>query len=98
MKKSIHHFKLLGLLSGFLFMFSCNTENPYVDPNYSHVKVLQVKVVNMPFVDSNSASWDIGNGPDLFFEIENASGAVLVSSSKINNLQIAALPVGWTLN
>ena len=67
------------------------------EPEYTNFKVLNVKVSAMPFINSNNASWDILNGPDLFFKMETDNNAVIFNgtSSRINDISPASLPLSW---
>ena len=52
----------------------------------------------MPFIDGSGAGWDPLDGPDVFFNIENANSSIEVdgSGSKVNNVVSADLPLSWS--
>jgi len=100
MKITSKLFTAIVLLACGFTVSSCsdpNSNNNNNNANYSNVKILQVRVTNIPFTNSSSAGWDSFNGPDLFFEIENSGGTVLVSSSTVSDLTVGGLPVTWNL-
>ena len=89
-----------------LGLFSCKkeevkvNENTPATPNYTNFKITSIKVNNIPFVDSQSSSWDFFDGPDLFFNIENTNSSILFdgSSAKFDNLTYNSFPVTWSFS
>lgn len=57
--------------------------------------ITKVTIDSIPFTNSNGASWDVGNGPDIYYNITdiNAKPLWLMSnSSAYSNLKPANLP------
>jgi len=54
-----------------------------------------VIVEQIPFIDSNGASWDIGNGPDLQWDLEDSTDQVLLSSNTILDVLPSDLPIRY---
>ena len=88
------------LFVGISFFVSCKKETTKTEPapNYTNFKITSVKLTAMPFVNGSSASWDVSDGPDVFFNMQNASGVVLSdgSASRVNNISAGSLPLSWT--
>lgn len=64
------------------------------------VKITKVTVINVPFTKpGGTAGWDNdGTGPDIFFQIQDINSTVLLgSSTRVNNVIPAALPISWNL-
>jgi PKD repeat protein len=66
------------------------------------VKITKVTVVNIPFTKPGGTSgWDNdGTGPDIYFQIQNSSSAVLfnaTSSVRFSNVTPTTLPIAWTM-
>jgi len=66
----------------------------------TQVKITKVVVEQVPFVDSFGSSWDTGDGPDLYFNILDATSTVELSGEGQNvpNVIETDLPVYWTFN
>lgn len=76
------------------------TKTPIVTQNYTNFKITSIQVNSIPFVDSQSSSWDPFDGPDLFFNIENTNSDVLYdgSAGKLMDLSYSSFPVKWVFN
>jgi hypothetical protein len=68
--------------------------------NYTNFKITSILLNDLPFTDSQSASWDPFDGPDVYFNIQNKNNDVLFdgSESKFSDLNYASLPLKWTFN
>lgn len=66
----------------------------------TQVRITKLTLVSMPFLDNNGAGWDPLDGPDVFFNILNQGGSVLLSGEggQVNNLLQSQLPIQWTFN
>ena len=66
-------------------------------PNYTNFKVLSVTLSAMPFLDNSSSNWDPFDGPDVFYNVETASGSVLFngSASRYSDISASSLPLNW---
>lgn len=53
----------------------------------------------MPFQDANGQDWDYLSGPDVFYNIEDAAGRVLLSGSngRVDDISDTDLPLSWDL-
>lgn len=71
------------------------TVNVKNKPNAMYVTKVILK--NFPQYDGNT-NWDLMSAPDIFFEIKNASGSVLVRSGIYNECTYSDLPVTYTNN
>jgi PKD repeat protein len=71
---------------------------PVVVP--TQVRITQVRLVDMPFLDGTGAGWDPLDGPDVYFDITNQSSTILRDgeNSHGNNLLPSQLPIQWTLS
>jgi hypothetical protein len=90
---SAKYLTLVGLL--FLIVGCTKKIN---GPNYSNFKILKLTVVSMPFSDPQGGSWDPLNGdPDVYFNMEGASNAVLYDGSDFRNEDVSKsdLPLVW---
>lgn len=91
--------KTLTCLFLVAFLAGCKKEETKTpEPEYTNFKVLNVKISQMPFLDpSDNTSWDIADGPDVFFNMETVNNTVLFngSSSKVNDIAPANLPLAW---
>ena len=85
------------LILGFSILISCKKVIP--KPTPTRVRITNITIINIPFVDPNGSSWDIGNGPDLFFKITDMDNTVLLdgSGSRIDDVVSSMLPVSWSL-
>jgi len=68
-----------------------------VAPNYTNFKITSIKINSIPMVDGSGASWDISNGADLFFNIEDVNSNVLFngSGSVSNDVTTSQFPISW---
>ena len=75
------------------------TKNVNIANAPTRVRITNITIINFPFVDPNGSSWDIGNGPDLFFKITDMDNTVLLdgSGSRIDDVVSSMLPVSWSL-
>jgi PKD repeat protein len=74
------------------------TKTVNIGTKLTKVKINKMQINNMPFLNSSGASWDISDGPDVYFKITDQSSNVLLdatSASRIDNLTSAMLPVYW---
>jgi len=64
-------------------------------PTYNNFKINAVTIGQISY----STSWDIGSDPDVYFNIEDASGAILYdgSTTYITDVPSSQLPFVWTL-
>ena len=85
--------KWLALLPALLILSSCKKE----EKSYSNVKILTVKLVDMPFLDGNNAGWDPMDGPDVFFKIFDPSNNLLKEGQRVSDIGPGNLPLGWNL-
>lgn len=67
---------------------------------FTKANLVKVVLNKMPFLDPSGASWDLLDGPDLYFQLlsPNPNNTVLSSSGTITNLSESMLPVNWDLN
>ncbi|MCC6372973.1 MAG: hypothetical protein IT236_18365 [Bacteroidia bacterium] len=81
-----------------LAIIACKKQNTTpAQPNYTNFKILNVKLSAMPFLDKSSDEWDPFDGPDVFFNMEDASSNVLYngSSSRYKDISKTDLPLIW---
>jgi len=64
-------------------------------PNYTNVKILSMTVTGIPFTTTSGGGWDITNGPDVYFTINDPLGNVLMKGSTINDVVQSRLPLAW---
>ena len=102
MKNTIKVFAMISIFSVIAFTGCKKDETQPDEPApspvvYTNFKITNVKITAMPFVDGSSASWDISNGPDVFFNMEDASSNVLFdgSGSTYNDISAGSLPLAW---
>lgn len=98
MKKSLTLIICLFIIGGLAVLNSCKKDSE-TTPNYSNFKITSVKITAMPFVNSNSTSWDLANGPDVYFNMEDVNNNILMdgSSSYSSNISSSNLPLNWNL-
>ena len=62
------------------------------------VIISKVTIVSVPFTDSYGAGYDYYNGPDLYYDILNASGSIISSksSSYYSDAASSNLPISWS--
>lgn len=89
--------KLIAILILSSFFGCAKKDAKPADPNYTNFKILNVKITEMPFLDANATSWDSFDGPDVFFNIEDANNTVLYngSSSRFKDILSSHLPLAW---
>lgn len=75
------------------------TKNVNIAAPPTKVKITKITVIDLPFVNANGSSWDYLNGPDVYYTITDQSDNILMngSSSRINDVTPANLPLVWTL-
>lgn len=65
------------------------------------VKITKVTLTSIPFTTTSGTGWDLLDGPDIFFQIQNISGTSLFDIRNtfniVNNVVPANLPIVWTL-
>lgn len=102
MKKSILTIYSTICLLGLSFS-SCQKEAKKPDepassstPNYTNFKITSLKITAMPFVDGSSASWDISNGPDVYFNITDGTN-ILFDGRNYHYTDVTSidLPLAW---
>ena len=66
---------------------------------YNNLSINKVSITNLDWLDGAGAGWDATDGPDLYFELCDAAGTVLITSktTRVDNVVAAMLPVAWTL-
>ena len=76
------------------------TKNVHIAASKTKVKITKVTITSMPFLDENSAGWDILDGPDVFIKIVTENNTVLYdgTSTRITNVAPASLPISWVLS
>lgn len=92
MKKTLLIISLLGMLA------ACQKDaTKPSEPDYTNFKILSVKISAMPFLDANSAGWDPFDGPDVFFNMEDANSNVMYNGadSRFINISTSSLPLSW---
>jgi PKD repeat protein len=63
------------------------------------LKITNVKITGMPFVDpSCNCGWDSNTGPDVFFVLQDNTGATLLTGNTFQNVSSSSLPLGWLVN
>ena len=100
MKRDLKLIKLNIALLVIVFGSSCKKDDPEPStpaPNYTNFKITSVEITSMSFLDANSTSWDLIDGPDVFFNMEDANNTVLFdgSSYRVNDVATTALPLTW---
>jgi PKD repeat protein len=62
------------------------------------VKILSVKITGLPFLDpSCNCSWDNNSGPDVYFQLANSSGSIILTGNNFDNVTPSMLPLTWTV-
>lgn len=65
------------------------------------VKITKITLTAIPFTTTSGAGWDLLDGPDIFFQIQNISGTSLFDIRNtfniVNNVVPTNLPIVWTL-
>jgi PKD repeat protein len=65
------------------------------------VKITKVTLTTIPFTTAAGTGWDLLDGPDIFFQIQNISGTSLFdirnTFNVVNNVVPSNLPIVWTL-
>lgn len=90
--------KNLILIALIILLLSCRKEEKKpAEPTYTNFKILSVKVSALPFQGANATDWDPFDGPDIFFNMEDASGTVLYngSSKRFKDIDKNDLPLTW---
>jgi hypothetical protein len=97
--------KMLSMFAlAFSLFTSCNKSEskpaepaPAPAPVYTNFKITSVKITAMPFLNGNNVSWDLADGPDVFFNMEDVNSNVLFngSTSRYNNISQSSLPLNW---
>jgi hypothetical protein len=103
--KKMKKLKLIPILMLLLALSSCTKdENKPNEPDnsqkYTNFKITSIKITSMPFTDGAGSSWDIADGPDVFFKITDSGGSVLFDreSSRITNVTSVNLPLLWNFS
>lgn len=60
------------------------------------LKIINLTLSEMPFLDPNGAGWDINNGPDVLFKISDLNNAVYFTSGIFNDVVSSILPLLFT--
>lgn len=100
MKNTIKLFAMIGIFT-FIAFTGCKKDETKPDEPapvvYTNFKITNVEITAMSFVNASSASWDISNGPDVFFNMEDISSNVLWDGSGLayNDISAGSLPLGW---
>ena len=99
-QRRLHTQKNTSLLARKLLPQICKKKETKPEPevNYTNFKILTVKIAAMPFVDASSTSWDILDGPDVFFNMEDVNNNVIYngSSSRVNDILTTSIPITWS--
>ena len=64
-------------------------------PNYTNVKILKTTVTGIPFTNANGGGWDVSNGPDVYFTINDPLGNELIKSPTTNDVIQSKLPLSF---
>lgn len=89
---------LLGCLTSCKKEEVKTNQNTPTIPNYTNFKITSIQVNNMPMVNSDGASWDLFDGPDVKFNIEDYYEQILYNgSTKFDDLTSSSLPIKWEL-
>lgn len=69
-------------------------------PNYTNFKITSVKITAMPFVNTSGSSWDISDGADVFFNMEDVNSNIIFngSGSSISDVVSGDLPLSWVFS
>ncbi|MBC8464562.1 MAG: PKD domain-containing protein, partial [Bacteroidetes bacterium] len=59
------------------------------------LKITSLKIWSIPFVNDNGVSWDLLDGPDVYFKIYKGSSE-LMSSTYYSDVTSGDLPLNWT--
>lgn len=90
---------MIAIIAGTMLLGCSKTDETKPDESkkYTNFKITNIKVTAMPFTDGGGGSWDISNGPDVFFRISDSGGNVLFDGegAKINDVVAANLPIQW---
>lgn len=62
------------------------------------LKITNVKITGLPFVNSSGGGWDNNSGPDVYFVMQNNSGVNLLTGNTFQNVTQGGLPLGWVVN
>jgi PKD repeat protein len=59
-------------------------------------RITKVTINNIPFLTSSGAGWDVGSGPDVYFQLF-LNGNILFSSANvvINDVLPSKMPIAW---
>ena len=95
MKKMIIAFSSICLM-----MSSCKKEEitPKPTVSYSNFKITSMKLIEMPFVDANSSSWDYSSGPDVYFELTDVNNNVKLTGGQVADISTSSLPLSWNFS
>jgi len=77
---------------------SVATKTVNIGAAYTSVKINSISVSNLPFINpATSTGWNSSGGPNVYFKIEDVNSTVLLdaSTSKINGVTQAMLPISW---
>ncbi len=60
--------------------------------------ITNIKLTQMPFINgATGGDWDVADGPDVFFTIENAAGNIVYSSTRFDDIVPGNLPLSWDI-
>lgn len=86
------------VLALIILLVSCKKEEKKpAEPIYTNFKILSVKISALPFLDASATEWDPLDGPDIFFNMEDAGSSVLYngSSQRFKDIDKSDLPLTW---
>lgn len=65
--------------------------------NYTNFKITSLKISAMPFVDGSASSWDLSNGPDVYFNITDGTNILMDGrNSHYTDITNSDLPLAWS--
>ncbi len=94
--------QLLILISTITVFTSCKKDSkttPATHPNYNNFKITSIKITSIPFLNAYNSSWDLTNGPDVYFNIADVNSNILLngSSNHFSDISASTLPLNWNL-
>lgn len=94
-KRLIRQILCISILS---IAVACKKEK--ASPSYTNVKILSVKITEIPPTETNGSGWDNNSGADVYFTINDPNNNVVVNgkSSTFENLTMDKLPISWNLS
>jgi hypothetical protein len=93
---------LLILLFAITIFTSCKKDSKtttLATPNYNNFKITSIKITAIPLLNAYNSSWDLSNGPDVYFNISDINSSILLngSSNRITDISATSLPLNWNL-